>query len=737
MSNLSPPGTTIGHDSPISKDADDLYGRLEIAKELYGICESAPDDYSTRIGLYGPWGSGKTSVLNFVRNIAETEGNLVVTFSASGVTDVNALWVSFYAAFKEAAERENVTASLENQAKEIAKKHSGRGEAIANASANAVNIFLPGFGSVVEKAIKSASAKAANIKIDDEFIKGLRDRVREDRTKRIIVFIDDLDRADPKVVPLMLLALRELLDVPGFCFVIAIDYDVVTRALGAHNTAWKDRGGIFLEKIVDFAIALPMPTDAQIRALAIREFENCCSPNSYVSFSLISQLLPELPKNPRQLKLIARILGTYKKQVARHHKDELDIAFMVRMAALRVISVTLAENVYTDIRSLSYADFRGDVTNPAEPEKEFDANVLARVEEWVKRVPDLEDSRKIEAKRILLGIINAKLQESSTEKLFYTCRVLVGRSTFTQLEFDSLISDFRNHSNENSIAVFVSQWSKANALEAYVDLINAALAKYLDSLRLAKTAYAVNDSQMHIVEAEFILKLLQVIWKNFLNQPFEWIEKTSAFHDIHNDLIGDEKRPSPTSVNMFKALLDIARTDQEYLSLLSLIGMEEPDALPAQQLFSEISSGIAKIVGRLLAARTTTDEVRLRYTSPPLGWVVRSPQGPLLSLAEFAQEAIAEANLDTNLAAKAENAYSYLSAIQSGRTYAEVDSLKALASNVPLSEYLWQSIVQIQPHEDAIGNLRVYKAKLVKRGMNESIVSWPIWFECSEKSEIE
>jgi KAP family P-loop domain len=737
MSNPSPPRTSTGHDSPISDITDDQYGRFAVAQEMYEICTSAPNQYSTRIGLYGPWGSGKTSALNFLKSIAEADGNLVVTFSASGAPDINALWVSFYAAFREAAEKVGVKPTFINRLKETSKKYSSRGNQLAPAARRAVDFFGGGFGEVVEKAIETAAASAGNTKLDSEFINSLKARVNEDPTKRIIVFIDDLDRADPKVVPLVLLALRELLDIPGFCFVIAIDYDVVTRALGAYNTAWKDRGGIFLEKIIDFAITLPSPTESQLKALALQEFENCCSPNSYISASVVSKLLPELPRNPRQLKLMARILGTYKDQARRHHVDELDIVFMVRMAALRVISSTFAENVQFAIRSVSYSDFREDVTDPTEPEKKFDSNVSVWAENLVKQAPDLEDSRKVEAQRILIEMVNSKFRESSSEKLFYTCRVLLGRSTFTQREFDDFVSDFRKRSNENSIAVFVSQWSKANALETYVDLINAALAKYLDSLRLSKTAYAVDDRQVHIADADFILKLLQVIWKNFLHQHFEWVEKTRAFHDIQNDLIGAEKRPNPALVNMFKVLLDIAGTDQECLSLLGLIGIEEPDALSAQQLFAEISPIIAKVVGRLLAARATTNEVRSMYTSPLMGWVVRSPNGPLFSLPEFTREAIAEANLVTDLSAKAENAYSYLSAIQSGRTYSEVDSLKALVSNVPLVEYLWQTIIQVKPHEDAIHNLCIYKTKLVQQGMSESIVPWPTWFKHPEKSKIE
>jgi KAP family P-loop domain len=744
MLNTTPPSTATGHDSPVSNDTDDLYGRLEIAKELYGICESANDEYSTRIGLYGPWGSGKTSVLNFVRKIAEAQGNLVITFSASGVADVNALWVSFYAAFKEAAEKVNVTASLENQALEVAKKHSDRGGAIASAAGTVFNSLLPGIGIVVEKVIKTASDKAAKIKIDDEFIKALQGRVRADPSKRIIVFIDDLDRADPKVAPLMLLALRELLDLPGFCFVIAIDYDVVTRALGAYNTAWKDRGGVFLEKIVDFAIALPPPTEPQIKALAISEFENCCRPNSYVSPSLVTKLLPELPRNPRQLKLIARILGTYQKQVARHHKDELDIAFMVRMAALRVISPSLAENVYADIRLLKYSDLRGEQNNLPASEKEFEAKMVAQARQWVQRVLELEESRKAEAERILVGIIIAKFQEGSPEKLFYTCRVLLGRATFTQKEFESLVSSFQSGWSDSVIKNFVDHWSKTSPTDAHVDVLNAALAKYQNATKFAENAYAVADKHRNLQEADLMLKLLEAGWRCFLKTPLEWAEKLSAFREVNKDLTERETIPKATLVSMYKSLITIAKTDAQYSDLLDLILLLDPNlsfsTMPAsnqnttlaQELFFEISPMIAKVAGSLLSAGGSLQNSMRLYTTLPWGWIFLSPSGPLLTHPNFSQEAIDKALAQENVASRAEKAYGFLAALNNGFHASEVDSQKALVLNIPLSKYLWETIVQVQPNETAINGLCAYRKKLVVLGMDDNIVEWPGWFKLSE-----
>jgi KAP family P-loop domain len=53
--------------------------------------------------------------------------------------------------------------------------------------------------------------------------------------KRVVVFIDDLDRTDPKLLPKLLLALRELLDIEQFAFVLAFDREMVASAIEAHN----------------------------------------------------------------------------------------------------------------------------------------------------------------------------------------------------------------------------------------------------------------------------------------------------------------------------------------------------------------------------------------------------------------------------------------------------------------------------------------------------------------------
>lgn len=74
--------TQAGHDAAISTYSEDYLGRWPIAHSMYKTIKAAHGGYSTRIGLYGEWGAGKTSLLNLLRDIAVAQGDVVIHVSA-------------------------------------------------------------------------------------------------------------------------------------------------------------------------------------------------------------------------------------------------------------------------------------------------------------------------------------------------------------------------------------------------------------------------------------------------------------------------------------------------------------------------------------------------------------------------------------------------------------------------------------------------------------------------------
>ena len=53
-------------DAPISAPHDDRFGRWPFSQRIAQILATRAEPSSLAIGLYGPWGDGKTSVLNMM-----------------------------------------------------------------------------------------------------------------------------------------------------------------------------------------------------------------------------------------------------------------------------------------------------------------------------------------------------------------------------------------------------------------------------------------------------------------------------------------------------------------------------------------------------------------------------------------------------------------------------------------------------------------------------------------------
>ena len=107
------------------------------------------------------------------------------------------------------------------------------------------------------------SPEGSEAKLDDAFVRPL----EELRTlanllgnRRIAVLIDDLDRCSPENVVGLLQAINLVTDIPGFIYVLALDYDVLVRAIGHRypHLQGNDRlGHQFIEKMVQLPFRVP------------------------------------------------------------------------------------------------------------------------------------------------------------------------------------------------------------------------------------------------------------------------------------------------------------------------------------------------------------------------------------------------------------------------------------------------------------------------------------------------
>ena len=77
--------TALSADRPSSNPQDDLFGHAPFAESLATSICHFPGNEGLVLALYGPWGSGKSTVLSYVRHFLEqrpeAEQPAIVTFN--------------------------------------------------------------------------------------------------------------------------------------------------------------------------------------------------------------------------------------------------------------------------------------------------------------------------------------------------------------------------------------------------------------------------------------------------------------------------------------------------------------------------------------------------------------------------------------------------------------------------------------------------------------------------------
>src|SRR5437870_1724172 len=298
-----------GFDAAVKRREDDYLDRWPFARELYGIAVRGPLEWSTRIGVYGEWGTGKTSVLEFVAAMAKAEGHIVIWFNPWEHSTKDALWCAFVLKVMGEPVLRNIKGARKARIKGQFRR-LWQGTKFIEAG---VQIVHDKTGKLVDTGLDLVR-KLFSFSADD--LKALRDSLGE---KRVLILIDDLDRTAPELVPEILFALKELMNTPSFSFICAFDPGVVGQVLGDYHKGFGD-GLKFLDKIIDYPRRLPPAPQEGLINLAVSEAKRLAS---YVPEQALRDAVPLLPANPRAVRQFIRLLTLLRPQIERHYDREL------------------------------------------------------------------------------------------------------------------------------------------------------------------------------------------------------------------------------------------------------------------------------------------------------------------------------------------------------------------------------------------------------------------------------
>ena len=134
-------------DAPIGSNSDDLLGRTPFVDEIVDLAITTPKEWVPRIGIYGSWGSGKTSVLNMIAERLGEAQHVVVRFNPWGFSDTDEMFGALADAVLAAIEDQGAVIKRFSRKGEKLSKVVQKGAKVAGqATKHAGEVGVPGAG---------------------------------------------------------------------------------------------------------------------------------------------------------------------------------------------------------------------------------------------------------------------------------------------------------------------------------------------------------------------------------------------------------------------------------------------------------------------------------------------------------------------------------------------------------------------------------------------------------------
>lgn len=310
MTNKHLPNRELG----ILDSSTDFFGYIDKGDAIVSFLNSNIEsmNQSNMIALYGKWGSGKSTLMKYIGSQLEKKDYKSLYFPA---------W--------EFEKDDNLPLSLTHF---IAKETSVSGD-------KAVSVFLKNAGEVLKSLGKGLSIDAQILKFDlanvinseEDYYKKEAERnesrytktkefkekfraiekviIKKIKKKKIIIFIDDLDRCEPENVLNLISAIKLFFTyTDDVVFMFGCDKDAIAKAI-QHKYGNVINADEYLEKVID--VSFSMPNDISIHKLLNHYFPGDSTVNNDTKNN--SLFLQNFFKainftNPRKLK---KVLNKY------------------------------------------------------------------------------------------------------------------------------------------------------------------------------------------------------------------------------------------------------------------------------------------------------------------------------------------------------------------------------------------------------------------------------------------
>ncbi|GEA82240.1 KAP family P-loop NTPase fold protein [Cellulomonas uda] len=241
-------------DAPITEASADRFGRGPWARRIAAAVAAQRDPASVVIGIYAPWGDGKTSALNLLETALRADERVIpVRFNPWRLGDEAEMFHGFFATLADAVDTQLVTTG--ERIGSVLRTYGG------------LLVPLPGLGSAAKSAADVLGGALSEATLTER-----RSRIEKalaDTGTRVVILIDDLDRLDRGEIQAMFRLVKTAADFSHTAYILAFDGDVVADALAERYAGGTAHGSSFMDKIVQLPLHLPPASPGDLRKLAL------------------------------------------------------------------------------------------------------------------------------------------------------------------------------------------------------------------------------------------------------------------------------------------------------------------------------------------------------------------------------------------------------------------------------------------------------------------------------------
>lgn len=325
-------------DAPITSSGEDDLGRAPVAHDFAESIRELDASQGLVVGILGPWGHGKSSFINLMREQFETEPALtVVDFNPWMFSGSNQL-INFF--FTEIGAELNVrNQSLFGKTADWLAQYAGILKPVSQF------IPVPGAAAAGEAAAAALSGLADTTNADHSAKKVRKEITKElvALTQPIVVVIDDIDRLTTVEIREIFKLVRLTASFPNIIYVLAFDRERVEQALTEDGIP----GRAYLEKIVQLSFDVPQAPEKLLQSQVFEELNRILTPVANATLDdsrwsdVYSEVIDPLFSNMRDVTRYAISARSTIKGLG----DEVDLVDLLAMEALRVFRPELIQQL--------------------------------------------------------------------------------------------------------------------------------------------------------------------------------------------------------------------------------------------------------------------------------------------------------------------------------------------------------------------------------------------------------